>query len=232
MKFGILVFPGSNCDHDCYHVIKHVLNQEVDFLWHKDEIKNTYDCIILPGGFSYGDYLRPGAISSFSLIMESVTKFAEKGGLVIGICNGFQILLEAGLLPGAMMRNRSLKFICKNVTIKVENKNIPFTRKLNQGELLTIPIAHADGNYYADGPTLRQLEKNKQIVFKYASSDGVVNDENNPNGSCLNIAGICSVEGNVLGMMPHPERCSESIVGNQDGLKIFNSIINNRVNSR
>ncbi len=232
MKFGILVFPGSNCDHDCYHVVKHVLNQEVDFLWHKDEIKNTYDCIILPGGFSYGDYLRPGAISSFSLIMESVTKFAEKGGLVIGICNGFQILLEAGLLPGAMMRNRSLKFICKNVTIKVENKNIPFTRKLNQGELLTIPIAHADGNYYADVSTLRQLEKNNQIVFKYASSDGEVNDENNPNGSCLKIAGICNVEGNVLGMMPHPERCSESILGNQDGLKIFHSIINNRANSR
>ena len=225
MKFGIIVFPGSNCDHDCYHVIKHTLEQEVDFLWHKDKIHNNYDCLILPGGFSYGDYLRPGAISRFSPIMDSVIEFAEKGGPVIGICNGFQVLMEAGLLPGAMMRNRLLKFICKNVTIKVESSNTPFTGNLENGELLTIPIAHADGNYFADQETLNQLEENKQIIFKYASTDGEINDEINPNGSCLNIAGICNKERNVLGMMPHPERCSENILGNQDGLKIFQSIL-------
>lgn len=226
MKFGVIVFPGSNCDHDCYHIIKHVLNQKVDFLWHKDKVRDDYDCLILPGGFSYGDYLRPGAISRFSPIMNSVIKFAGEGGLVIGICNGFQILLEAGLLPGVMMRNRLLRFICKNVTVKVENNNIPFTGNLNKGELLTIPIAHADGNYFADQQTLDRLVENRQIVFKYSSPDGGVNHENNPNGSCLNIAGICNKEGNVLGMMPHPERCSEKILGNQDGLKIFQSILN------
>ena len=225
MKFGIIVFPGSNCDHDCYHIIKHVLEQEVDFLWHKDEIKKSYDCLILPGGFSYGDYLRPGAISRFSPIMNGVIKFAGKGGLVIGICNGFQVLMEASLLPGAMMRNKSLKFICKNVTVKVDNSSTPFTGNLKDGELLTIPIAHADGNYFADQKTLNKLKENKQIVFKYASPDGDVSDDANPNGSCLNIAGICNEEGNVLGMMPHPERCSESILGNQDGLKIFQSIL-------
>tara|TARA_B100000315_G_scaffold253559_1_gene292597 strand:- start:16785 stop:17501 length:717 start_codon:yes stop_codon:yes gene_type:complete len=225
MKFGIIVFPGSNCDHDCYHIIRHVLEQEVDFLWHKDEIHNNYDCLILPGGFSYGDYLRPGAISRFSPIMDSVIEFAEKGGLLIGICNGFQVLMEAGLLPGAMMRNRRLKFICKNVTVKVENSSTPFTGNLKEGELLTIPIAHADGNYFADQDTLNKLEQNKQIVFKYSSPDGEVSDDDNPNGSCLNIAGISNEEGNVLGMMPHPERCSESILGNQDGLKIFHSIL-------
>ncbi len=225
MKFGIIVFPGSNCDHDCYHIIKHVLEQEVDFLWHKDQIKKNYNCLILPGGFSYGDYLRPGAISRFSPIMNGVIKFAGKGGLVIGICNGFQVLMEASLLPGAMMRNKSLKFICKNVTVKVENSSTPFTRNLKDGELLTIPIAHADGNYFADQKTLNKLKENKQIVFKYASPDGDVSDDANPNGSCLNIAGICNEEGNVLGMMPHPERCSESILGNQDGLKIFQSIL-------
>lgn len=226
MRFGIIVFPGSNCDHDCYYVIKHVLHQEARFLWHKDNFQNNYDCLILPGGFSYGDYLRPGAISRFSPVMDSLIKFAERGGLVLGICNGFQILLEAGLLPGAMMRNQTLKFVCKNVPVKVENNNTPFTKMSRLGELLTIPIAHADGNYFADEQTLKQLVKNKQIVFKYSSPDGEVNDENNPNGSCLNIAGICNKEGNVLGMMPHPERCSENILGNQDGLKIFHSILN------
>ncbi len=225
MKFGVIVFPGSNCDHDCYHIIKHVLEQEVDFLWHKDEIKKNYACLVLPGGFSYGDYLRPGAISRFSPIMNNVINFAGKGGLVIGICNGFQVLMETGLLPGAMMRNHSLKFICKNVTVKVENNNTPFTGNLKNGELLTIPIAHADGNYFADKQTLNQLKENKQIVFKYASPDGEISYEANPNGSCLNIAGICNKEGNVLGMMPHPERCAESILGNQDGLKIFQSIL-------
>ena len=226
IKFGVVVFPGSNCDHDCYHVVKHVLKKEVDFLWHKNKIDNNYDCLILPGGFSYGDYLRPGAMSRFSPIMDAVVKFAEQGGLVIGICNGFQILMEAGLLPGAMMRNRSLKFICKNVIVKAENNKTSFTRNLNEGELLTIPIAHADGNYFADEQTLNNLEKNNQIVFKYSSPGGETNDEANPNGSCLNIAGICNKEGNVLGMMPHPERCSESVLGNQDGLKIFQSVLN------
>ncbi len=227
MRFGVIVFPGSNCDHDCYHVIKHVLHQEVHFLWHKDKIQNDYDCLILPGGFSYGDYLRPGAISRFSPMMESVIKFADRGRLVLGICNGFQILLEAGLLPGAMMRNQALRFACKNITIKVENHETPFTKNLKRDELLTIPIAHADGNYFADQQTLKNLVKNKQIVFKYSSPDGEINDENNPNGSCLNIAGICNKKGNVLGMMPHPERCSESILRNQDGLKIFHSILDN-----
>lgn len=226
MKFGIVVFPGSNCDHDCYSVIKHVLKQEVDFLWHKDTVQNKYDCLVLPGGFSYGDYLRPGAMSSFSPIMEGVIKFAKEGGLVIGICNGFQILLEVGLLPGAMLRNRSLRFICKNVTVKVENCRTSFTRNLVDGDLMNIPIAHADGNYFADSQTLDRLVENKQIIFKYSSPDGEINDEVNPNGSCLNIAGICNKEGNVLGMMPHPERCSESILGSQDGLKIFQSILN------
>ena len=225
MKFGVIVFPGSNCDHDCYHIIKHVLQQEIDFLWHKDTLEGNYDCLILPGGFSYGDYLRPGAISRFSPIMDSLSKFAKKGGLVIGICNGFQVLMEAGLLPGAMIRNQSLKFICKNVTVKVENGNTPFTGNLCQGNLLTIPIAHADGNYFADQETLNNLVENKQIVFKYSSPDGEINDEANPNGSCLNIAGVCNKEGNILGLMPHPERCSESILGNQDGLKIFQSIL-------
>lgn len=226
MKFGVAVFPGSNCDHDCYHVVKHLLKQEVDFIWHKDDIKTDYDCIILPGGFSYGDYLRPGAISRFSPIMNNIINFANKGGLLIGICNGFQVLLEAGLLPGAMIRNRSLKFICKNVTLKVGNNETPFTGDLRKDDLLTVPIAHADGNYFADRQTLDRLKENNQIVFQYSSPDGNVNEEFNPNGSCMNIAGICNEEGNVLGMMPHPERCAESILGNEDGLKIFQSILN------
>ncbi len=216
MKFGVVVFPGSNCDHDCYHVLKHVLRKDTEFVWHKDSDISKYDCIVLPGGFSYGDYLRTGAIARFSPVMESVRKHADRGKLVIGICNGFQILLEAGLLPGAMLRNRSLKFICKFVDLRVETTNTPFTRAARKGEFLHIPIAHGEGNYFADEATLFELKKNDQIVVTY---------KENPNGSLENIAGICNLKRNVFGLMPHPERASESELGSVDGLKIFQSIV-------
>jgi phosphoribosylformylglycinamidine synthase len=228
MKFGILVFPGSNCDHDCYHVIKHVLNCEAEFVWHKEKELKGFDVIIIPGGFSYGDYLRTGAIAKFSPVMKAVKKFAGKGGLIIGICNGFQILLEAGLLPGAMLRNRSLKFICKDIYIRVENANTPFTNKCADKKVLRIPIAHAEGSYFADSETLSSLNKNQQIIFRYSDKSGNITDLANPNGSAENIAGICNKEGNILGMMPHPERCAEAILGNEDGRFIFESIINSR----
>jgi len=226
MKFGIVVFPGSNCDHDCYHVVRNVLGQEAEYIWHKDKEINGFDCLILPGGFSYGDYLRTGAIAKFSPVMNSVREFADKGGFVIGICNGFQILVEAGLLPGALMRNRDLKFICESRYIRVESSDTPFTRLYKKGEVVKFPIAHADGNYFADDETLKRIQDNGQIVFRYCDADGEVAEEANPNGSLLNIAGICNEKRNVLGIMPHPERCAENILGNTDGKRVFESIIN------
>ena len=226
MKFGVVVFPGSNCDYDCYHVLKHVLGKDTDFVWHKDGDVSKYDCIVLPGGFSYGDYLRTGAIARFSPVMESVKKHADKGKLVIGICNGFQILLEAGLLPGAMLRNTSLQFVCKYVTLKVESADSPFTRKIKKGELLKVPIAHGEGNYFADAATIAQLNQNSQVLVRYADEKGNLTAEANPNGSLENIAGICNKNRNVFGLMPHPERASEKELGSIDGRKIFESIIN------
>jgi phosphoribosylformylglycinamidine synthase subunit PurQ / glutaminase len=226
-KFGVVVFPGSNCDHDAYHAVKHVMKQDAEFIWHKDTTLGDAEVIILPGGFSYGDYLRTGAIARFSPVMREVVKFAEAGGTVIGICNGFQILLEAGLLPGAMLRNRSLQFICKFVTLRVETTHTRFTNACAEGALLKIPIAHGEGNYFADDDTLKRLQDNGQIVFRYADETGRIADETNPNGSLFNIAGITNKQGNVLGMMPHPERAVEADLGSTDGRNIFSSIIEN-----
>jgi len=225
MKFGIVVFPGSNCDHDCYHVVKNVLGQEAEYIWHKETQINGFDCLILPGGFSYGDYLRTGAIAKFSPVMKGVKEFADRGGLVIGICNGFQILVEAGLLPGVLLRNRDLKFICENRYLKVENSDTPFTSLYNKGEVINLPIAHADGNFFADDETLKKLQDNGQILFRYCDAAGNVTDDANPNGSLLNIAGVCNEKRNVLGLMPHPERCAEEIMGNTDGKRIFESLL-------
>jgi phosphoribosylformylglycinamidine synthase len=225
MKIGVVVFPGSNCDHDCRHVLKDVLGQYVEMVWHKETLLAGLDAIVIPGGFSYGDYLRTGAIARFSPVMGSVKDFADAGGLVIGICNGFQILLEAGLLPGAMLRNRSLHFICKDVYVRVENAATPFTNACRPGQVLKIPIAHADGNYYTDPVTLAGLQANAQVVFRYCQPDGQVTPEANPNGSLDNIAGIRNDRGNVLGMMPHPERCAEEVLGGEDGRLIFQSMI-------
>jgi phosphoribosylformylglycinamidine synthase len=227
LKFGILVFPGSNCDHDCYHVIKHILGQEADFVWHEETDLDSYDCIVIPGGFSYGDYLRTGSIASLSPIMGSVKKYALTGAPVIGICNGFQVLVEAGLLPGSFLRNRSLKFVCKWVHLRVENNNCVFTSELKKDDVLKIPVAHGDGNYYCSEKDLSELEENSQILFRYCGQDGKITDESNPNGSLNNIAGIINKEGNVLGMMPHPERCSDMLLGGDDGKVIFESIISN-----
>lgn len=231
IKFGVVVFPGSNCDHDAYYALKKVLNQEVNFLWHKDKDLKNSDVIILPGGFSYGDYLRTGAIAALSPIMQNVIDFGLKGGIIVGICNGFQILVESGLLPGVLLQNTSLKFICKDVYLKVENFNTIFTKNISK-KVIKIPIAHGEGNYFADNDTLRQLEENNQIIFKYSSSDGTISDEFNPNGSLLNIAGITNKNGNILGMMPHPERACDPLLGNTDGQEIFISIINNFINKR
>jgi phosphoribosylformylglycinamidine synthase I len=225
MKIGVVVFPGSNCDHDCEHVFKDVLGQNVEMVWHKETLPAGLDAIVVPGGFSYGDYLRTGAIARFSPVMGAVKEFAEKGGLVLGICNGFQILLEAGLLPGAMLRNRSLHFICKDVYVRVENAATAFTNACKPGQVLKIPIAHAEGNYYTDPVTLAGLQANAQVVFRYCTADGKVTLETNPNGSLDNIAGIRNAEGNVLGMMPHPERCAEELLGNEEGRIIFQSMI-------
>ncbi|MGE5314532.1 MAG: phosphoribosylformylglycinamidine synthase subunit PurQ [Acidobacteriota bacterium] len=229
MKFGVVVFPGSNCDHDAYHAVKHVLKQEAEFIWHKSADLGDADAIILPGGFSYGDYLRTGAIARFSPVMKEVVKFAEAGGTVIGICNGFQILLEAGLLPGAMTRNRSLQFVCRQVHLRVENARTRFTTECAEGDVLRIPVAHGEGNYVADEDTLRRLQDNGQIVFRYSDAVGTVSDETNPNGSLLNIAGITNGQGNILGMMPHPERAVDPELGSTDGMRIFTSIINSVV---
>lgn len=224
MKFGVVTFPGSNCDYDAYSAVKHVLDEDVDFLWHKSTDLMNSDVIILPGGFTYGDYLRTGAIAKFSPIMESVIKFANTGGLVIGICNGFQVLTECGLLPGALMRNAHLQFSCKYVYLKVENNETSFTSSCNKEEVLKIPIAHGDGNYYNFEGDIEALEKNNQVVFRYCDRDGNVTKEANPNGSINNIAGIINAQGNVLGMMPHPERAVEEILGSTDGLKLFESL--------
>ncbi len=225
-KFGVVEFPGSNCDHDAYYAVKKVLGYDAEFLWHKDtSIKNS-DVIILPGGFSYGDYLRTGAIAQFSPVMEEVVNFANKGGIVIGICNGFQVLLELGLLPGVMIQNEKLKFICKDVFLKVNSRETTFTNKIDK-EIIRIPIAHGEGNYFADDETLKSLRENNQIVFEYVNKNGEVDEASNPNGSKLNIAGIINKQGNVLGMMPHPERACDSILGNTDGQQIFNSIVSN-----
>jgi len=225
MKFGIIVFPGSNCDHDCYYVIKHVVKEDVEYIWHKDEDLNDFDCIILPGGFSYGDYLRTGAIARFAKIMEAVSEFAKRGGLVIGICNGFQILLEAGLLPGAMIKNKTLKFICKHVYIRVEDINTPYTLNYKKGDVLKIPIAHSDGNYFTDSETLKTLQNNGQIIFRYCNPEGEITEDSNPNGSLDSIAGICNNKRNILGMMPHPERASEKVLGSEDGRGVWESIV-------
>ncbi|MEK7689151.1 MAG: phosphoribosylformylglycinamidine synthase subunit PurQ [Deltaproteobacteria bacterium] len=225
MRFGIIVFPGSNCDHDCYHAAKHVMGQEAEYIWHKETRLIGFDCIILPGGFSYGDYLRTGAIARFSPVMNEVIHFANKGGSVIGICNGFQILTEAGLLPGVLMRNRSLKFICQNVYVKVENNQTMFTNTYHKNQILNIPIAHADGNYFADKDAIKRLEDNNQIIFRYSTQDGRITENINPNGSVNNIAAIINEKGNVFGAMPHPERVCESILGGEDGRGIFEGII-------
>jgi phosphoribosylformylglycinamidine synthase subunit PurQ / glutaminase len=225
MNVGVIVFPGSNCDHDCQHVFQHVLGQSVQMIWHKETSLKGVDAVILPGGFSYGDYLRTGAIARFSPVMGAVKAFAKDGGAVIGICNGFQILLEAGLLPGAMLRNKSLHFICKDVHVRVENAATAFTEACEPGQVLKIPVAHADGNYYTDPVTLAAMQANAQIVLRYCTPEGKVTPEANPNGSLDNIAGIINSEGNVLGMMPHPERCAEDILGNKDGKLIFQSLL-------
>jgi phosphoribosylformylglycinamidine synthase len=228
MKCGVVVFPGSNCDHDVYHVLKHVLEQDATFLWHQDDTVKGCDLVVLPGGFSYGDYLRAGALASLSPVMGAVKRHAEAGGLVLGVCNGFQILLEAGLLPGAMRRNENLRFLCRDVHLRVERTGLPFTRNLAEGQILRIPIAHAEGNYEDSAERLDALEANRQVVFRYVASDGSRADSDpqwNPNGAARGIAGIVNAGGNVLGMMPHPERCSEPILGNTDGLTILASAV-------
>ncbi|MCC5912314.1 MAG: phosphoribosylformylglycinamidine synthase subunit PurQ [Clostridiaceae bacterium] len=216
MKFGIIVFPGSNCDIDCYHVLKEVLNQETEYVWHDTEDIEDFDCIVLPGGFSYGDYLRCGAVAQFSKVMDSIKVHAAKGKPVIGICNGFQILTEAGLLPGALVRNANLKFICDIAALKIENTETPVTNCYEAGEIIHIPIAHGEGNYVVDEDTLEDMKAHGQILFTYV---------NNPNGSIVDIAGVCNKEKNIIGLMPHPERASEALLGNTDGLKFFQSII-------
>jgi len=225
MKFGVLVFPGSNCDHDAYHVMEAVARQPVTFLWHESHNLENCDAVIVPGGFAYGDYLRTGAIARFSPIMEAVGKFARGGGPVLGICNGFQILCESGLLPGALMRNAGLRYICKQIYLRVENAATPFTGACREGEVLRIPIGHMEGNYYCDPETLAQLRRQRRIVFRYSTPQGEVTPGANPNGSLDNIAGIASEGGNVLGMMPHPDRASEALVGSADGFKIFQSLV-------
>ena len=225
MKFGVVVFPGSNCDHDAFYAIGNVLGKPVEFIWHQSENLENCDAIILPGGFSYGDYLRTGAIARFSPVMKSVEKFAASGGLVLGICNGFQILCEAGLLPGAMMRNRGLRFICRHVHIRVEQTDTPFTNAARKGQILKLPIAHSDGNWTVDEPTVAELEKNRQVIFRYTTPEGSHDDAGNPNGAMHNIAGITNRERNVAGLMPHPERAAELALGSADGLVIFRSLV-------
>ncbi len=225
MKFGIVVFPGSNCDHDAYHAARHVLGQDADFIWHKETELKGADVLVLPGGFSYGDYLRTGAIARFSPIMRAVHAFAAAGGPVLGVCNGFQILLETGLLPGAMLRNRSVKFQCEQVRVRVEQIDTPFTCACRAGEVLQLPIAHGEGNYFAAPDVIARLEANRQVVFRYTNAAGEVTDEANPNGSAAAIAGLCNEARNVVGLMPHPERACESALGSADGLRIFESVI-------
>ena len=225
MKFGVVVFPGSNCDHDAFYAIGNVLHKPVEFIWHQSEDLANCDAIILPGGFAHGDYLRTGAIARFSPVMKSVEKFANSGGMVLGICNGFQILLEAGLLPGAMMRNSGLRYICRHVHIRVEQTDTPFTNAAQRGQILTVPIAHNEGNYTSDEATLAGLEKNRQVLFRYTTPRGPDDAAGNPNGSMNNIAGICNRERNIAGLMPHPERAVEAALGSDDGLVIFKSMV-------
>ena len=225
MRFDIGVFPGSNCDHDVYHVVKHVLGHEARFVWHKSRDLAGADVVVLPGGFSYGDYLRTGALARHSPVMEEVVAFAKRGGPVLGICNGFQIMLEAGLLPGAMVRNRGLRFICDDAPLVVDGQPSAFTRKLARGSRIVLPIAHAEGNYTADTATLDQLEGEGRVVLRYTDREGRVTDAGNPNGSARNIAGICSENGRVVGMMPHPERASEKLLGNDMGRALFESVL-------
>ena len=224
MKFGVVVFPGSNCDHDTYHVISKVIGQPVDFIWHRQTSVGDCDAIILPGGFSYGDYLRTGAIARFSPVMGAVKEFASRGGLTMGICNGFQILCEAGLLPGALLRNSNLKFICGHVNVRVEVTDTPFTNRCQRGQVISVPIAHGEGNYFCDAATLAELQRENRIIFRYSDATGSVTEEANPNGSMDNIAGIINRERNVLGLMPHPERASEELLGSSDGRIIFRSL--------
>lgn len=225
MKFGIIVFPGTWSDRDCYYALKNILGQEVGYVWHKETYLSGYDCVILPGGFSYGDYLRAGAIARFSPVMRAVADFARQGKFVIGICNGFQILCEAGLLPGALLRNNYLQYRCQWLNLRVENSSVPFTRRCRQGQVLKIPISHYEGNYYADEVSLRELEVGDQVVFRYSTETGEITETANPNGSLHNIAGITSKDGNVLGMMPHPERACEALLGSSDGNLIWESLI-------
>ena len=225
MKFGVVQFPGSNCDFDAYHALRNVMKRPTVMLWHKDHDLQGVDCVVLPGGFAYGDYLRVGAIARFSPLMQQVRAFARGGGHVLGICNGFQVLLELGLLSGAMLRNKDLKFLCQHVHIRVEDAKTDFTRAARKGQVLRIPIAHFDGNYYAPARTLRDMERNGQVVFRYCEADGKITAEANVNGSMGNIAGIRNAEGNVLGLMPHPERASEALLGSEDGRTIFESLI-------
>jgi phosphoribosylformylglycinamidine synthase I len=225
MKFGVVVFPGSNCDHDAFYAIANVLQKPVEFIWHQSENLANCDAIILPGGFAFGDYLRTGAIARFSPVMKPVEKFAKSGGIVLGICNGFQILLEAGLLPGAMMRNSALRFICRQVHIRVEQTDTPFTNAAAKGQILKIPINHGEGNFTCDEATLAELEKKRQVIFRYTTPEGSDDAAGNPNGSMGNIAGICNRERNVAGLMPHPERAVEEAIGSADGLVIFRSMV-------
>lgn len=225
MKFGVIIFPGSNCDQDAHWTVQSVIHQPATFLWHESHDLENCDAIVVPGGFAYGDYLRTGAIAKFSPVMESVRKFAAGGGLVLGICNGFQILCESGLLPGALMRNVGLKYVCKPVQVLVENTDTPFTNSCKLGEVLTIPIGHMEGNYFCDADTLDELRRENRVVFRYCEADGKVTKLANPNGSLDNVAGICNRGGNVLGMMPHPERSAEPELGGRDGLKVFESMV-------
>ena len=225
MKFGVVVFPGSNCDNDMVYVLETIMGQEVVKLWHKDTDLQGCEFIVLPGGFSYGDYLRSGAIARFSPIMEKVIDFADKGGYVLGICNGFQILCESGLLPGALLHNNSHQFICKNVYLNTQTSNTPLTHKIKKGQSLLVPIAHGEGRFHADAETLQSLNDNDQVLFRYCDEDGNINDEANPNGATQNIAGICNIERNVFGMMPHPERAADEELSNTDGRILFESIL-------
>ncbi len=225
MKFAVVVFPGSNCDHDAYHAARHVLGEEAVFVWHKDTSLQGADVVILPGGFAHGDYLRTGAVARFSPIMQMVKQFANAGGPVLGICNGFQVLLEAGLLPGAMLRNRSVRFRCEHVWVNVEHADTPFTSSCDPGQRLRIPIAHGEGNYYAEPDIVEKLEARRQVLFRYATASGAVTPDANPNGSVHNIAGICSEGRNVVGLMPHPERACELAVGSADGLLLLESAV-------
>ena len=224
MKFGIVILPGSNCDHDAMHVTKDVLGADAEFLWHKETELKGSDCVIIPGGFAYGDYLRAGALAKFAPIMEPIRRHAAGGGMVLGICNGFQVLTEVGLLPGALMRNANVRFISRDVHLRTEEIDTPFTSSMTVGQLMRVPIAHGEGNYFAEDAVLDELERNRQVIFRYCDEEGRVTAAANPNGSARNIAGICNARRNVLGLMPHPERCSENILGNSDGLAMFRSI--------